>query len=420
MYSANIEKIKLLYNNHLEFIKKLKMLNIDDNYVKLIINNLNLIDKYIFEFKLLINKYKKFSLDEYNSLIYDNISISYIFNINNISLPKIKENNLILKLNKIKLKIISIYRQINSTIDKIRNELFLNEFDLSNIIEGLHKGKNQKNIWENMYNPIFNYNEDLIGKFGILIETERIIYKMSLDYIPNYLINCIDNAVLGKCINIYPIIGKIIDANEIYNKNIDNNKSSSIIKYIDNNKLTLLIKYSKHNEINKYKILKFDAFDKNLKNFFENNIEYEKYLSIAYNKFAYLIQSIYGKQAYGYCRLTNCCGNKNGFIDYNHLFKNNTLHRKCIYCEDLSCIECGNDIHINNICPIINNLYSTIENKELIKICPTCQKFIEKNEGCNHILCIYCKTHWCWKCSMVLNDIDPYDHINNCILNIDK
>ncbi|KAK0716183.1 hypothetical protein B0H67DRAFT_554540 [Lasiosphaeris hirsuta] len=33
-----------------------------------------------------------------------------------------------------------------------------------------------------------------------------------------------------------------------------------------------------------------------------------------------------------------------------------------------------------------------------IKDCPKCKTSIEKTEGCNHMTCVGCKTHICWKC----------------------
>ncbi|TFK61035.1 hypothetical protein BDN72DRAFT_485332 [Pluteus cervinus] len=42
-----------------------------------------------------------------------------------------------------------------------------------------------------------------------------------------------------------------------------------------------------------------------------------------------------------------------------------------------------------------------------IKQCPNCKADIEKNGGCNHITCLFCKVHICWVCMKLFRDGGP-------------
>ena len=44
--------------------------------------------------------------------------------------------------------------------------------------------------------------------------------------------------------------------------------------------------------------------------------------------------------------------------------------------------------------------------------CPTCDARAQKTEGCNHMICFKCGTHFCYLCSTWLDDSNPYLHYN--------
>ena len=45
---------------------------------------------------------------------------------------------------------------------------------------------------------------------------------------------------------------------------------------------------------------------------------------------------------------------------------------------------------------------------KVVKRCPCCRMWTEKNEGCNHMTCIECKFQWCWLCQKPYS----YNHFN--------
>ena len=49
------------------------------------------------------------------------------------------------------------------------------------------------------------------------------------------------------------------------------------------------------------------------------------------------------------------------------------------------------------------------------KNCPRCQTPIEKNEGCNHMVCKQCQSHMCWLCLEIFpTDREVYGHQSHC------
>jgi E3 ubiquitin-protein ligase RNF14 len=44
--------------------------------------------------------------------------------------------------------------------------------------------------------------------------------------------------------------------------------------------------------------------------------------------------------------------------------------------------------------------------------CPTCAAPCQKTQGCNHMICFKCNTHFCYLCSSWLDERNPYEHFN--------
>ncbi|KAI9140267.1 hypothetical protein BKA69DRAFT_1029718 [Paraphysoderma sedebokerense] len=44
--------------------------------------------------------------------------------------------------------------------------------------------------------------------------------------------------------------------------------------------------------------------------------------------------------------------------------------------------------------------------------CPSCSTYITKTEGCNHMTCQSCQTHFCYRCGSYLPSSNPYSHYN--------
>ena len=95
----------------------------------------------------------------------------------------------------------------------------------------------------------------------------------------------------------------------------------------------------------------------------------------------------------------------------------------CSECGLKLCRFCGSESHSSMICEV-NKVFSEKEERELKSwldedtqnrnICPSCSSGIEKNGGCNHVECLACKIHICWKCKMTFETSQKcYEHMHS-------
>ena len=47
---------------------------------------------------------------------------------------------------------------------------------------------------------------------------------------------------------------------------------------------------------------------------------------------------------------------------------------------------------------------------KITRPCPSCNQRMEKNDGCDHMICKGCGNDWCWRCIQSLTKNDPYMH----------
>ncbi|XP_076307600.1 E3 ubiquitin-protein ligase RNF14-like isoform X2 [Tachypleus tridentatus] len=106
----------------------------------------------------------------------------------------------------------------------------------------------------------------------------------------------------------------------------------------------------------------------------------------------------------------------------------------CLQCSFAFCTSCRNPWHQGTRCICIEealkntsleetNHPSTKKYEELIstycilkttKKCPQCKASIEKQDGCNKIMCSQCKTSMCWGCGKKINSYAHFDTSSKC------
>ncbi|KAL1720039.1 hypothetical protein EV715DRAFT_197704 [Schizophyllum commune] len=80
----------------------------------------------------------------------------------------------------------------------------------------------------------------------------------------------------------------------------------------------------------------------------------------------------------------------------------------CPSCFATVCTGCNEGAHVGWTCeenaPDVRRKHDEELNDALIaeqnyKRCPNCRVLVEKTEGCNHMQCSGCQTHFCWRCT---------------------
>ena len=91
-----------------------------------------------------------------------------------------------------------------------------------------------------------------------------------------------------------------------------------------------------------------------------------------------------------FCPIPDCDG-------YAEKIKNKK-YVKCNFGHDF-CFECLKQPHGKQKCEdIIDKDFEEWKKHKIVKRCPNCKMWTEKNEGCNHMTCVGCKFQWCWLC----------------------
>ena len=75
---------------------------------------------------------------------------------------------------------------------------------------------------------------------------------------------------------------------------------------------------------------------------------------------------------------------------------------QCPKCSTWICFKCRDEWHGDDVtCEEAMNKQLAgwaEENKDNVSFCPMCRTKIEKNLGCNHMTCGFCKYEFCWSC----------------------
>ena len=125
-------------------------------------------------------------------------------------------------------------------------------------------------------------------------------------------------------------------------------------------------------------------------NFIKNILKNKEELFQKYKKFSEKQKILLSNKNIKFCPFPDC----DGYAEK----KGNNKYVKCNFGHDF-CFECLNKPHGIEKCEIIlDKEFDEWKSHKIVKRCPKCKIWTEKNEGCNHMTCVECKFQWCWLC----------------------
>ena len=124
--------------------------------------------------------------------------------------------------------------------------------------------------------------------------------------------------------------------------------------------------------------------------FIKNILEGNNELIEKYDKFLQRKKMLEQSDKIKFCPIPDC----EGYAEK----KEKSKYVKCNFGHEF-CFECGNAPHGDKECEeMIDKDFEEWRSHKIVKRCPGCRMWTEKNEGCNHMTCVECKFQWCWLC----------------------
>ena len=124
--------------------------------------------------------------------------------------------------------------------------------------------------------------------------------------------------------------------------------------------------------------------------FINKIINQDEELIKKYKKFSEKKRLLQSNKDIKFCPFPDC----DGYAEK----KNNDKYVKCNFGHEF-CFICLNKPHGNRKCSeILDKEFDEWKSHKIVKRCPKCKIWTEKNEGCNHMTCVECNFQWCWLC----------------------
>ena len=125
------------------------------------------------------------------------------------------------------------------------------------------------------------------------------------------------------------------------------------------------------------------------KDFIKKILDKDDALIAKYEKFLERQKVLMSNKKVKFCPIPDCDG---------YAEKKDNKYVKCNFGHDF-CFDCLKQPHGKKKCDeIIDADFEEWKKHKIVKRCPNCKIWTEKNEGCNHMTCVECQFQWCWLC----------------------
>ena len=145
----------------------------------------------------------------------------------------------------------------------------------------------------------------------------------------------------------------------------------------------------KNNKVGKITCMQFKCAHKFDENFIISHLQGDQLLINKYKKFK-LRNDLYSDEDIKFCPIKDC-----------ESYAKKVGDNKYVTCLEghQFCFQCSKPWHGNKKCQDeIDKDFKKWKKNKIIKRCPKCKFWTEKNLGCNHMTCPECKHEWCWFC----------------------
>ena len=144
-----------------------------------------------------------------------------------------------------------------------------------------------------------------------------------------------------------------------------------------------------NNKVGKITCMQFKCPHEFDENFILSHLQQDQVLINKYKKFK-LRNQLYSDENIKFCPIKNCesYAKKEGDNKYVTCLEGHQF-----------CFQCSKPWHGTKKCQDeIDKDFKKWKKNKVIKRCPKCKFWTEKNMGCNHMTCPECKYEWCWFC----------------------
>ena len=176
---------------------------------------------------------------------------------------------------------------------------------------------------------------------------------------------------------------------EMTEDEVENNKLPCKHLFCNDCYLNFLQDKIKNNKVGKITCMQFKCPHEFDENFVISHLQNDQILINKYKKFK-LRNQLYNDENIKFCPIKDCesYAKKEGDNKYVTCLEGHQF-----------CFQCSKPWHGNKECQDeIDKDFKKWKKNKVIKRCPKCKFWTEKNMGCNHMTCPECKYEWCWFC----------------------